>query len=399
MGRLLIALGLLASLPVAAHDFDFSADLRLVGASGQTSWLNGGLGKLRFDEDHDGLRLGQLRFAYRGNPTETLRFTAEAFAYGDDDVNAVDLTEIFLSWRPVPQSLWRSEVKLGAFYAPISLENRMRGWRSPYSLNFSAINSWVGEELRTIGLEYNLDWLGQQQGSPFNVGFTAAAYGWNDPAGIIVAMRGWAVHDRQTTLFGKVGQPGQGVIDGRTLFYDDIDGKVGYYAGLTATWRGVLEFRALRYDNHGDPTAEAPAIDDYAWHTVFDSYGLRWTPGDQWTVIAQVLTGNTAAGDVPPPNYWRFDSWFVLGSWQRGKHRLTLRYDDFSMRQLVSHFPGYNRDNGQAVTAAWLLQINDRWSAVIEGLRIDSELAARRRLGAPVAAEEQQWQLALRYDL
>lgn len=399
MGRLLIALALLAALPAAAADFDFSADLRAVGASGQTSYLNGGLGKLRFDEDHDGLRLGSLRFGYRANPSETLRFTAEVFAYGDHDVNAIDLTELVLSWRPVPHSLWRSELKAGAFYPPISLENRMRGWRSPYSISFSAINTWIGEELRTIGLEYNLDWLGQQQGHDFNFGLTAAAYGWNDPAGIVIALRGWAVHDRQTTLFGRVGRTGQGVIDGRTLFYDDIDRKPGYYAGATAGWRGVLELRALRYDNRADPAAEAPAIDDYAWHTVFDSFGLRWTPDERWTLIAQSLRGHTAAGDVPPPNYWTFDSWFVLGSWQRGAHRATLRYDDFSMQQRVTHFPGYNSDDGNALTAAYQYQIGERWNATVEWLRIDSTLASRRWLGAPAAANERQWQLSLRYDL
>ncbi len=399
MGRLLITLALLAGLPAAAHDFDFSADLRAAAASGQTSYLNGGLGKLRFDGNHDGLQLGYLRFAYRGNPTETLRFTAEAFAWGDSDVNAVDLTEILLSWRPVPHSAWRSELKVGAFYPPISLENRMRGWRSPYSLSFSAINSWIGEELRTIGVEYNLDWLRQQQGRAFNFGLTAAAYGWNDPAGIVVALRGWAVHDRQTSLFGRVGRTGQGIINGRTLFYDDIDGKVGYYAGLTANYRGALELRALRYDNRADPAEEAPAIDDYAWHTVFDSYGLRWTVNEHWTLIAQALTGNTAAGDIAPPNYWRFDSWFALGSWQRGPHRLTLRFDDFSMRQLVSHFPGYNHDDGDAITAAWMYQINERWNVALEGLRIRSTLAARGWLSAPTTADEKQWQLALRYDL
>lgn len=399
MGRLLTTLALLASLPAVAHDFDFSADLRAVAASGQNSYLNGGLGKLRFDENHDGLRLGSLRFGYRANPTETLRFTAEAFAYGDHDVNDIDLTEIFLSWRPIPRSLWRSEFKVGAFYPPVSLENRMRGWRSPYSLNFSAINSWIGEELRTIGLEYNLDWLRQQQGRAFNFGLTAAAYGWNDPAGIVIALRGWSLHDRQTTLFGRVGRTGQGVVNGRRLFYDDIDGRVGYYAGFTANYRGALELRALRYDNRADPAEEAPAINDYAWRTVFDSYGLRWTPNERWTLIAQALTGHTAVGDIAPPNYWRFDSWFVLGSWQRGAHRLTLRFDDFSMRQLVSHFPGYNRDDGDAITAAWICQINERWNVALEGLRIRSTLAARRRLGEPTAADEKQWQLALRYDL
>ena len=56
----------------------------------------------------------------------------------------------------------------------------MQGWRSPYTLSFSAINTWVGEELRTIGAEYSLDWLGRSHGHDFDFTLNAAAYGWND---------------------------------------------------------------------------------------------------------------------------------------------------------------------------------------------------------------------------
>ena len=44
-------------------------------------------------------------------------------------------------------------VKAGAFFPTISLENDDLGWTSPYTLTPSAINSWIGEELRTIGSE------------------------------------------------------------------------------------------------------------------------------------------------------------------------------------------------------------------------------------------------------
>jgi hypothetical protein len=33
----------------------------------------------------------------------------------------------------------------------MSLENRAGGWKTPYTITPSAISSWVGEELRTIG--------------------------------------------------------------------------------------------------------------------------------------------------------------------------------------------------------------------------------------------------------
>jgi hypothetical protein len=394
-------------LPAAAmqSDFDLSIDLRTVTSTGLPSFLNGGGGKLRFDDAHNGLRLGSLRLGWRGDFTPTLRLTAEAVAYGDNDVHPIDLTELALSWRPVPQSVWRSELKVGAFYPAISLEHRMRGWRTPYSLSASAVNTWIGEELRTIGVEYNGDLLRQSSGNSWNFGVTGALYGWNDTAGVIIARRGWALHDRQTTLFGKLGTGavGTGVTNSRTLFYRDLDHKPGWYGGLTANYRGLLELRALHYDNRADTTTYAPAIADGGWQTLFDSVGARWTPDDNWTLIAQRLVGATYISvKAPPgavPNTWHFDASFALASWQHGAHRLTARYDDFDMRQDVSWYFFYNRDRGHALTAAWLYTINPRLTVIGEWLQVSSSLAMRAAVAEPSHAVERQLQVGLRFEV
>jgi len=225
----------------------------------------------------------------------------------------------------------------------------------------------------------------------------------NDTAGVVIARRGWALHDRQTTLFGKLGQPGQGIIDGRTLFYRDLDRKPGYYAGLAANYRGLLELRALHYDNRADTTTWAPEIGDGGWQTIFNSVGARWTPDDNWTVIAQRLAGATYISYKAPsgatPNTWKFDASFILASWQRGAQRLTARYDDFDMRQDVSWFFFYNRDRGHALTAAWQYTINPRLTLTSEWLQVSSTLASRGSLGEPLHAVERQLQLGLRYEL
>ncbi len=87
-------------------------------------------------------------------------------AWSLEDHHIVDVTEAWLEWRPVPQSAWRSNVKIGAFYPPVSLEHRAPGWSNPYTISSSALNTWVGEELRTIGVGYELEHLGQQTASP-----------------------------------------------------------------------------------------------------------------------------------------------------------------------------------------------------------------------------------------
>jgi hypothetical protein len=383
-----------------ADEFDLSLDLRAVSTDATPSRLTGGLGKLRYDNTQDGLRLGSIEMGYRADPTQTLRVSAHAFAYGDHDVNVLDLTELYAEWRPIPTSEWRSRVKVGAFYPAISLENRMQGWRSPYTLSFSAINTWVGEELRTIGAEYSLDWLGRSHGRNFDFSLSAAAYGWNDTAGTVLATRGWGLHDRQSTLFGRYANGGS-PLPQRTVFYDDLDKRAGYYAAGAANYRGLLEMRAMHYDNRAN-FIEAPKIVDGGWLTYFDSLGARWTPNDDWTVIGQWLHGRTYEDAALPHNAWSYSSEFLLASLQRGAMRYSVRYDRFNMQQTYSSFeyiPILLADDGHAWTVACMYDIDRHWSLALEGIESDSTVPLRALLGDAAYAREKILQLAVRYEL
>lgn len=405
MGRLLIPSCVVAALALtqlaAADEFDLSVDLRAVSTDATQSRLTGGLGKLRYDGTQDGLRFGYVELGYRADPTQTLRVSAQAYAYGDHDVNVLDLTELYADWRPIPTSDWRSRVKVGAFYPAISLENRMQGWRSPYTLSFSAINTWVGEELRTIGAEYSLDWLGRSHGHDFDFTLNAAAYGWNDTAGTVIATRGWGIHDRQSTLFGRFAHGGQPLQE-RTLFYDDLDKRAGYYVGASGNYRGLLELRALHYDNRANLASYSPTIDDSGWLTYFDSLGARWTPNDQWTFIGQWLHGRTYVDAELPHIAWSFSSEFLLASLQRGAMRYSVRYDRFEMQQTYSSFEYLSfllADRGHAWTVACIRDFNRHWSLALEGIESDSTVPLRALLGDAAYAREQVLQLAVRYDL
>lgn len=406
MGRILIsafaASVLLAGPGVARSDeFDLSLDVRAISSDAPESRLEGGLGKLRFDAQHEGLRLGYLRLGYRADLTPTLRFVAEGISYGDHDVNPIDLTELYAQWRPLPASAWRSQLKVGAFYPEISLENRMRGWRSPYTLSFSAINTWVGEELRTIGAEYSLDWLGLAHGRNFEFSASVAAFGWNDTAGTVIATRGWALHDRQSSLFGRFANQGR-PLDERTLFYHDLDRRAGYYLASSVRYRGLLELRALHYDNRANLAATSAKIQDSAWATYFESLGLRWTPTEQATLIAQWLHGRTLVGTDLPQNAWSFHSVFLLASWQQASWRYSVRADRFASQQTTSNFLAdlgyYLGDQGHAFTFAVQRTFGAHWNAILEAIKVNSDVAQRAMIGQPTAAKEQQWQLALRYE-
>jgi hypothetical protein len=377
-----------------AQDFSGVIDLRAVAVDGDQSYLDGGLGKLRFDEAHDGLRIGQFSLFYRHDLSETLKLNIDAISYGDHDSNPVDLTEAWLEWRPWPHSAWRSRVKLGAFYPPISLENRLAGWRSPYTVSWSALNTWLGEEIRTIGAEYNLDWIGTRNGGRFDLGLTAAVYGWNDPAGVLIAARGWAMHDRQTALFGRIGRPGDSPVNGRTLF-EEIDHRPGYYLGANVKYLDRAELRVLHYDNRGDRVSYSERIDDLAWETVFDSVGIVLTPADHFTLIAQWLGGVTYI-DPFITFEWDFAAAFVLASYDVGPHRISLRHDWFSMDQTKGS-PPWGHDSGKGWTLAYLYELDKHWSLAAEALQIDSRLSARSWIGVPPRENGRTLQLALRY--
>src|SRR5579863_7137979 len=94
--------------PAAADDFYAVVDLRAVASDGERSFLDGGLGELRFDGQHDGLRLGSVSLGYHHDFFEIVHFNANAVAYGDRDRSPVDLTEAYAEVRPYPWNSWRS---------------------------------------------------------------------------------------------------------------------------------------------------------------------------------------------------------------------------------------------------------------------------------------------------
>src|SRR3954469_12270164 len=164
LARLALAATSLVFLSPAARSqevsFNAMADVRLLQPSNQRSGTDGGLGKLRFNGGSNAgpdLTIGEIvgdgrvqfspEFALLG----TLR-------YAPDQHKEIDLLEGYARYRTVSSADWMWQVKLGAFFPPISLENEGVGWSSPWTLTPSAINSWVGEELRTFGGESSVQW-------------------------------------------------------------------------------------------------------------------------------------------------------------------------------------------------------------------------------------------------
>lgn len=403
--RAAVATGACFVSTLAAADVDgleIEIDLRaVISDSPLVSFTNGGTGELRFDEQDDGLQLGRLLIDYRAQPFETLTTQLTLSATGDDDKNPIDVTEAYLEWRPYPKSMWRTRARLGAFYPPVSLENRGVGWQSIYSLSASALNTWIGEEVRIIGTEVEVTAMGAPMRRPFDVGLVAGLYGWNDPMGVLVFERGWAIHDRQTALFGRLPDPlGQGAGTTRhgLEFFHEIDDRVGYYYGAEFRYADWLVARALHYDNRGDPAAFNGH--ESAWLSRFDALGVRLEMPEDFTIIAQWMGADTSVGESDDGLGFLivdYDAYFLLLSKVFGRHRLTARYDYFWTDTTRNEDVFDSTQDGDGWLLAYLFDYDQHWRFAVEGLEIDTTLAPRAQLGLPPQATERTLQLAIVY--
>jgi hypothetical protein len=299
-----------------------------------------------------------------------------------------------LEYRPYPQSALRSRVRLGAFYMPMSLENRARGWETPYTLTPSAISTWLGEEFRTIGVEGQLEWLGTRTDHRFDLELTTALFGWNDPAGTMLAQHGFAFGDRATTLFGRVGRHTDAPNSNNEVFHE-IDHRAGFYVGGQVRYLDRAVLNVLHYDNRADPTAFSPSIGDFAWQTKFNSAALRVETSSDWTLLIQRLRGDTY---IAPGGLWlewgyAASSAMLVKSF--GAHRLAVRYDDFEV-EFEPGGPG--TEDGQAFDVTYAFEHGDTWRFMVEWLRVRSDVASRPvLLGEPALATESKVELSVRY--
>lgn len=396
-----LALGaavLLATSAARGGTWELDLDVRAVTSNAAASVLDGGYAPVRFGEGQTGLRLGRLRLALDMPLGEVWKLHLDASAWGNAYRNPIGLTEAYLQFRPYPRQDLRLRVKAGAFYAPISLENRTGGWASPYTLSYSALNSWIAEELRTIGVEAKVDWLGTRLGLPFDIDTVGGVFGWNEVAGAALADGGFILDDRQTPLFDRVGK-----LESESGSYiepfQEIDRRAGYYGGTELHFPGRILLTALHYDNRADPTASDNASHVFAWHTSFNSAGGRVEYGPGWTLIAQWLAGQTEIAPRGEALEWPFNARYLLLSRRFGSHNmLSVRYDRFEVDSRTPEADG--EQNGHAWTAAYVFDPGRSWTATLEWLRVTSRSYAQsEELGFPGPLTDTQVQLALRYTL
>lgn len=400
------------------HQWTIEAEAGYVGASSYFgAWTDGGFGKLRYDENDEGFVPGRLVASYRGQLTPTFHAIA-IIDYLDDAADGLGIAEAYLEWRPVPTSDVRHRWRAGAYYPPLSMENRDTAWSSPYSVSFSAINTWLGEEIRPFGLEWSIRRTIGGAGSPHELGFLASAFYGDDPAGTLLFWRGWSLHDRQTRFGDRLQIPQSPVWDNtgtvvgfRDQFVepvDDIDGDPGFYAAVEWEYGRSALVQFAYYDNRADPYAFSN--DQWAWHTKFSQVGFQLELPADFGLIGQWMQGETywlvgigLDGIVPSFATLEedlFESYYLLLTRKIGDaHRVSLRYDDFDIVR-EENPPALHADAGSAWTLAYRYERDERFDVAVEWLEMDSARDLWSVFyGQPGRATERQLRLQLTYKL
>lgn len=407
LGALALA-ALSASAQSDRHEIFLDASAGFISTSTDFgAWTDGALGKLRHADD--GLTGFRLFGEYHARITPTLRARVAA-DYVDDASGGLDLTEAVIDWRPIPRSRNQHQLRFGAFYPSFSLENGDRGWQSPFTYSYSAINTWLGEEIRPFGAEWSLRRRLEGFRSNHEIRVFAAAFYGNDPAGTLLFWRGWSLHDRQTRLNDELAIPPLPFTTApqRLAPFQEIDDRAGAYAGVEWRYGRRALVQLARYDNRADPYSFSSG--QWGWATDFNHLAVQISLPGEIGLVAQRLDGATewipgarADGTFEPWAFFAHDeieSRFVLLTRRLGKaQRLTLRYDTFSIERPAAA-PVLHSDGGHAWTLSYRIEPTERLTGGVEWLRIDS----RRDLlpmfyATPAAQTEHQLRLQFSYRL
>jgi hypothetical protein len=225
----------------------------------------------------------------------------------------------------------------------------------------------------------------------------------------LLTFRGWAMHDRQITLFGDLPLPARSdawwAPRGRQEHAADpsreLDGRAGYYARVEWKMEAPIAIDLMHYDNAGD--RESVENGQTAWETRFTNIGLRARVADDTHILAQAMTGQTiwvrmANGPVPFLDDVDFASAYVMLDHTFGTQGVAARIDAFRTRDNQSFNINSTPENGWALTAAWRNAIGGGLSVVVEGVYMDSDRSERAQVGVDPQQDQVQVQSSLRWE-
>lgn len=387
-----------------ADTLGVTGDVRVLAVNDEKSWLDRGFGKLRSGSRGD-LRiepqLGNVSILWQPQLTWSLSATVVASLEGGKRTQA-GFGQAFMSFRPMRSSRGTAfSARAGLMWPPVSLEHEGADWHVADSITPSAINSWIGEEVRPIAAEATVAADVDRSRLHANAAVLAA----NDTSGTVLTFRGWALHDRTTLAFNRWPLPPlQGMIGSiqAPFTHPLIDlhagfaHRPGYYAKLAWQLPVPVRIELFRYDNRANPE-DVNADMEWGWRTVFDNLGLVAKLSGA-TLKVQALQGRTRMGYPMNGRRWvdnRFRSAFVLVTRPLGLFHIAARAEGFDTRNRGSLVDGDYDESGWSA----MLAGKREWSnltALLELLHVSSRREDREYVGIQPRQRQTQLQAELR---
>jgi hypothetical protein len=354
---------------------------REIYTSGQPSWLQEGFG--RFDtgagavDDHRIVTLGVAQIGAEWAPVSWLALHAHGVARRDQPGSHGKRAGLVEAYADLHSEHF--DLRAGQFFLGTSRENTEPLWTSPYSINFSPLNSWIGEEVRPVGID--LAWHPN-----FYVTAAASAFRNNDSMGALLGWRGWSVGNRLTVynevlplppLFSLATDFDDQRHDGTVPFERDLDGRTG----LSARVRLQLPERAMTQLTHVDNRGDREEYrGEYSWQTHFNIAAAQVGLTSPATFAAEYCWGATGMGAAPHFVQANFATWYLLTSYKRANDRFSIRFDTFSTKDRDGVAEN-NTEHGHSWVLAWMHDLRSDVRLGAEFAQVTGERPAAQQSG------------------
>ena len=360
----------LVALPLwgqSAFNVDGYVAARGVSATGPDSWLEGDVGRLEAG-GHRNDFLAAAQVGVDWTPSRFFDVHVSGAAHDDE----AGLVEAYADARAI---FGNDELQLraGQFFLPTSRENKDALWTSPYSITFSALNTWIAQEVRPIGAD--LEWRHTtERGHTLTT--AATAFRGNDSMGAELGWRGWTVGNRLSTYDDVLPLPPLASFgtffrdqrrDGTKPFGSDLDGGTGISTRVRYSVRQRANVQYAWLDNRGDRLLhDSGHGSEYAWATKFHLVSAEIGNTDNFVLATEYMSGTTGMGSAPGFVDAGFYAAYILLSQKYGRARWTARYDLFGTSEQDFSLAERNDESGRSWTLAWLYDVTPSIRAAAE---------------------------------
>jgi hypothetical protein len=358
LGPLLLCL---VALPALAQSstFRFSGYLtgRGIYVTGQPSWTTGGFGRLGVgaggvnDDAYRGQAVAQLGLDW--SPTTWLTMHGQGLARQEPSGTRGAKAGVVEAYVELHNEQWR--LRAGQFFLGTSRENIDPLWTSPYTISYSALNSWIGEEFRPIGVD-----LQYKPNFYFSAG--ATAFRGNETMGTLLSWRGWSIGNRLSVYREDLPLPPVFSVwtpdyfvwqrPGTTAYGRNLSGAIGWSARARATLPERAMIQVTRVDNRGDRELYD---DEYSWVTKFTIVSAEVGSPDKTILAAEYASGSTGMGPWDPRLSFvqaDFSTAYLLLSHKSGRFRTSGRFDIFDTHDRDHSVAENNSEHGRSWTLA-----------------------------------------------